>query len=86
MIQLQPEFLKKNGKREFAVLPYDQSYSATRRTWWSRSAAIPGCISQGKTEDEAMADIRQAIHACLAARAANGLPLTVTVREVEATI
>jgi hypothetical protein len=24
MIQLHPEFLKKNGKREFVVLPYDE--------------------------------------------------------------
>ena len=45
--------------------------------------AIPGCISQGRTEDEAMANIREAIEGCLAARAANGLPLTVEVREVE---
>jgi predicted RNase H-like HicB family nuclease len=45
--------------------------------------AIPGCVSQGKTEDEAMANIREAIHACLEARAANGMPLTVATREVE---
>jgi predicted RNase H-like HicB family nuclease len=48
--------------------------------------AIPGCISQGRTEDEAMANIREAIEGCLAARAANGLPLTVEVREVEVKI
>ena len=34
--------------------------------------AIPGCVSQGKTEDEALANIREAIQACLEARAANG--------------
>jgi predicted RNase H-like HicB family nuclease len=45
--------------------------------------AIPGCVSQGRTEEEAVANIREAINGCLAARAANGLPLTVTVREVE---
>ena len=45
--------------------------------------AIPGCVSQGKTEDEAMANIREAIHACIEARAANGMPLTVATREVE---
>ena len=45
--------------------------------------AIPGCVSQGKTEDEAMANIREAIAACVDARAANGMPVTVAIREVE---
>ena len=45
--------------------------------------AIPGCVSQGKTESEALANIREAIEACLEARAANGMPLTVATREVE---
>jgi len=45
--------------------------------------AIPGCVSQGRTEAEVLANIREAIAACLEARAANGMPLTVTVREVE---
>jgi predicted RNase H-like HicB family nuclease len=45
--------------------------------------AIPGCISQGATEPEALANIREAIGACLEARAEQGLPLTVEVREVE---
>jgi len=45
--------------------------------------AIPGCVSQGKTEAQALANIREAIEACLEARAANGMPLTVATREVE---
>ncbi len=45
--------------------------------------AIPGCVSQGTTEQEALDNIREAIEACLEARAANGMPLTVDVREVE---
>ena len=48
--------------------------------------AIPGCVSQGRTEDEALANIREAIEACLEARAAAGMPLTVAVREVEVTV
>jgi predicted RNase H-like HicB family nuclease len=45
--------------------------------------AIPGCVSQGRTEAEAMATIREAIAACVEARAANGMPVTVAIREVE---
>ena len=49
----------------------------------SECPSIPGCISQGKTENEALANIREAIQACLEARAANGMPLTIAIREVE---
>jgi predicted RNase H-like HicB family nuclease len=45
--------------------------------------AIPGCISQGNTEEEAMANIREAIQLCLEVRAEHGLPLTIDIREVE---
>jgi len=45
--------------------------------------SIPGCISQGRTEKEAMTNIRDAIKECLEVRAEKGMPLTVTVREVE---
>ena len=45
--------------------------------------AIPGCISQGKTEEEALANIREAITACVQTRLAQGMPVTVAIREVE---
>ena len=45
--------------------------------------SIPGCISQGRTEAEALDNIREAIAGCLQTRAAHGVPLTVEVREVE---
>jgi len=48
--------------------------------------AIPGCVSQGQTEQEALANIREAIAGCLEARQANGLPLTVATREVEVSV
>ena len=41
--------------------------------------AIPGCVSQGKTEADALASIREAIFACLDVRAEQGLPPTVSV-------
>ncbi len=45
--------------------------------------SIPGCVSQGKTEEEALENVRQAIRECLEVRAERGMPLTVTTREVE---
>jgi predicted RNase H-like HicB family nuclease len=48
--------------------------------------SIPGCISQGRTEEEAMANISEAIQACIEARAAHGMPLTVAIREVEVAV
>ena len=45
--------------------------------------SIPGCVSQGQTENEAVENIQEAIRGCLEARAAHGMPLTVAIREVE---
>jgi predicted RNase H-like HicB family nuclease len=48
--------------------------------------AIPGCVSQGQTEQEAIDNIREAIIGCLEVRAAQGLPLTVRTVEVEVAV
>ena len=45
--------------------------------------AIPGCISQGKTEKEVLENIKDAIKQCLEVRAEKGMPLTVAMREIE---
>ena len=45
--------------------------------------AIPGCVSQGRTEEEAQANVQEAIKECLVVRAEQGLPLTVATRQVE---
>ncbi len=47
--------------------------------------AIPGCVSQGKTEEEALQNIQDAIRECLAVRAERGMPLTVATHEVDVT-
>lgn len=47
--------------------------------------AIPGCVSQGDTEADALENIRDAINECLAVRSERGMPLTVETREVEIT-
>lgn len=48
--------------------------------------AIPGCISQGKTEEEAEHNIQEAIRLCLEVRAEKGMPLTVSTRQVEVAV
>ncbi|KAB8321142.1 type II toxin-antitoxin system HicB family antitoxin [Tolypothrix campylonemoides VB511288] len=48
--------------------------------------SIPGCVSQGKTEEEATQNIQEAIKECLEVRAEKGMPLTVTTREVEVSV
>ena len=48
--------------------------------------AIPGCVSQGQTEEEAVHNIEEAIRGCLKARAAHGMPLTVAVGEWKMTL
>jgi predicted RNase H-like HicB family nuclease len=45
--------------------------------------AIPGCISQGATEKEALKNVEKAIRECLEVRAEKGMPLTVAVHQVE---
>ena len=45
--------------------------------------AIPGCVSQGSSNEEALDNIRDAIRECLAVRAERGMPLTITTHEVE---
>lgn len=45
--------------------------------------AIPGCVSQGKTEEEALQNIQDAIRECLAVRSERGMPLTVATHEIE---
>jgi predicted RNase H-like HicB family nuclease len=54
--------------------------------WVVECPAIPGCVSQGKTKDEAMQNIEEAIRLCLEVRAEQGLPLTVETRQVEVTV
>ena len=45
--------------------------------------SVPGCVSQGKTEEEAIENIKEAIKACLEVRAEQGMPLTINVKEIE---
>ncbi len=44
--------------------------------WVAECPVIPGCVSQGRTKEEALANIKEAIQLCLEVRAERGLPLT----------
>ena len=51
--------------------------------WVADCPSIPGCVSQGDTKDEALANIREAIELCIEVRAEKGMPLTIETRQVE---
>jgi predicted RNase H-like HicB family nuclease len=51
--------------------------------WVVECPSIPGCVSQGQTKDEALANIQEAIGLCLEVRAEMGLPLTIETRQLE---
>ena len=51
--------------------------------WVVECPAIPGCVSQGQTKEEALTNIQEAIALCIEVRAEQGLPLTVETRQVE---
>jgi predicted RNase H-like HicB family nuclease len=44
---------------------------------------IPGCMSQGKTEKEALLNIQEAIELCIEVRKEQGLPITIQMTDVE---
>ena len=51
--------------------------------WIVECPSIPGCISQGKTREDALKNIKEAIQLCLDVRAEQGLPLTIETHQVE---
>ena len=54
--------------------------------WIAECPSIPGCVSQGETREQALANIQEAIALCLEVRAERGLPLTVETRQVEVAV
>jgi predicted RNase H-like HicB family nuclease len=54
--------------------------------WVAECPAIPGCVSQGETRQDALDNIREAIALCLEVRAERGLPLTIETKQVEVAV
>ena len=51
--------------------------------WIVECPAIPGCVSQGVSKEEALLNIAEAIKLCLEVRADQGLLLTIETRQIE---
>lgn len=51
--------------------------------WVVECPSLPGCISQGRTQEEALENIKEAILVCLEVRREHGLPGGVIRRTVE---
>ena len=48
--------------------------------------AIPGCVSQGRTKEEAEHNVQEAIQECLAVRRDLGMPPYLEVKEVDVAV
>jgi predicted RNase H-like HicB family nuclease len=55
--------------RQVLIYPGDDGY------WVAECPSLPGCISQGKTKEEAIANIREAIAGYIDALQEDGLPI-----------
>jgi predicted RNase H-like HicB family nuclease len=54
--------------------------------WIAECPAIPGCVSQGMTREEALVNVKDAIKLCLEVRAERGLPLTIETHQIEVAV
>jgi len=57
------------GMRQVVLHPGEDGY------WVAECPSLTGCVSQGKTKEEAIANIREAIGAYIAALEEDGLPV-----------
>jgi len=71
-------FVGENFMKLFVTMDRDED-----GVWVVECPAIPGCISQGGSKQEALENIKEAIQLCLEVRAEQGLPLTIETRQIE---
>ncbi len=55
--------------RQVIIYPGEDGY------WVAECPSLPGCVSQGKTKDQAIANIREAICGYVAALQEDGIPV-----------
>lgn len=54
--------------------------------WVVECPAVPGCVSQGESKEQALENIKDAIKLCLEVRAERGLPLSIESRQIEVSV
>jgi predicted RNase H-like HicB family nuclease len=82
--QTQPNSTKRSILAKVPVMKYTITLDRDEDgIWIVECPAIPGCVSQGQTKQEALENIEDAIRGCLEVRAEFGLPLTIETRQVE---
>ena len=57
------------GLRQVVIYPGEDGY------WVAECPSLPGCVSQGRTKKDAIANVREAIHAYVAALVYDDLPV-----------
>ena len=60
---------KLTAMRQVVLYPGEDGY------WVAECPSLPGCVSQGKTKDEAVTNIREAIQGYILTLQADGLPI-----------
>lgn len=55
--------------RQVIIYPGEDGY------WVAEVPSLPGCVSQGKTKEEALANIKEAIHGYIGALEEDSLPV-----------
>lgn len=55
--------------RQVVIYPGEDGY------WVAECPSLPGCVSQGATREEAVTNVREAIHGYIAALQEDGLPI-----------
>jgi len=69
------------GRTRYEVCSND--FSDEDGVYIAECPSIPGCVSQGATQEEAEANIQEAIRECIEVRAEKGMPITVLTQQVE---
>jgi predicted RNase H-like HicB family nuclease len=49
--------------------------------WVVECPSIPGCVSHGKTKEEALENVKDAIKLCLEVRGEKDIPLTIEIKQ-----